>query len=106
MSMPLDSTPLVAGQNATLTLSNVEPGSVSTFLSSLAGPAHNHIGQTQIWVGLANPRRLATIGSSLTQVNYTTMVPAGLSGYTVWLQAVSNPGHEIRVSPLLVREIQ
>ncbi|MDP7061713.1 MAG: PQQ-binding-like beta-propeller repeat protein [Planctomycetota bacterium] len=106
MSMPLDSTPLVAGQNATLTLSNVEPGSVSTFLSSLAGPAHNHIGQTQIWVGLANPRRLATIGGSLTQVNYTTMVPAGLSGYTVWLQAVSNPGHEIRVSPLLVREIQ
>lgn len=106
LSLPLTCTPLVAGQNATLGLTNVQPASATTFLASLAGPAHHQIGSFPSWVGMANPRPLATIGSPLSQVTYTTMVPAGLSGHTVWLQAISNPGHEIRVSRMLVREIQ
>ncbi len=106
MSRLLTCTPLVAGQSATLTVDGVQPGSSTTFLASLAGPAHHQIGHTQSWVGLANPHRLATVVSPTSQVSYATLVPGGLSGYTVWLQAVSNPGHSLEVSRMLVREIQ
>jgi hypothetical protein len=107
MDLVLECTPLIAGQSTTLSLDGLQPGATTIFAASVSGPAHTVIGASSSWVGMANPHRMYTGPASATgTLSFTTAVPAGLSGFTARLQAVSTPGSAIEVSRMLVREIQ
>lgn len=107
MALPLQATPLIAGQSATLSLDGLTPGATTAFVASVTGPGRSLIGGHNSWVGMDNPHRLYTgVASATGTLSFTMGIPVGRSGVTARLQAVSIPGHAIEVSRMLVREIQ
>lgn len=107
VALRLECTPLVAGQTATISLDGLTPGATTAFFTSFSGAGYSPIRGRRARLGMSTPQnRHATPADPSGFASFTATVPAGLSGWTIWLQAATMPGHSIEVSRMLVREIQ
>ncbi|MCC6908725.1 MAG: PQQ-dependent sugar dehydrogenase [Phycisphaerales bacterium] len=86
--MKLEATDLIAGQRATLRVTNATPNGNVYFAYSLAGTGQTPIPPLNITVALQSPvlaGRVQANGSGVAILSRT--VPSGTSGQRVWLQA-------------------
>lgn len=99
----LETTPLIGGQTATLTVHSATPGAVLYFAYSLRGTEWTVIPQLGVRLQLTDPSLAGDATADNTgNASLTRRVPAAGSGHTVWIQAAESG----RVSNVLERMIQ
>lgn len=87
--LALSATPLIAGQNLTLSAAGAPSGAQVWFVYSLAGTALTQVPQAQVLLALDAPVLLgAAVTSSGGVAALTRRVPGGAQGMSVWLQAL------------------
>ncbi|NOG55518.1 MAG: S8 family serine peptidase [Planctomycetes bacterium] len=89
--MGLDVTPLIGGQNATLTVTDATSGNDVYFIYSLKGLGYKYVNSLAVVVDLAGPQLAglaAADGSGTAEL--VVSVPNAASGKTVWFQGVES----------------
>lgn len=87
--MLLETTPLIAGQQATLTASNATPAENVYFAYSLKGNGNSYVPALDITLTIDNPKLAGkAVADNLGVAELVANVPSGAAGVTVWLQCV------------------
>ncbi len=86
----LSVTPLVAGSQATLSLSGASAGQFVWFANSLSGTAVYQISSLMTTAGLNNPNLITrTSANASGNATFSRVLPNSAAGINVWLQAVT-----------------
>jgi len=84
-------TPLIAGENATLSVKKADPYSMVYFVYSIAGRGYTYVNGLNVAVDLDNPALAGSETADATGLALLDVsVPNGSAGVDVWLQAVAN----------------
>ncbi len=90
--LTVDPLPIIAGETATMTASNLFPNTLTYLAVSTTGLGNTWIGPLDITLDLNNPQQLLTavMTNDAGVASWVSVAPTRLIGRTVWLQAAQD----------------
>ncbi len=99
----IDPDPLLAGQNATFTVTGAAPNTATYLAYSLSGPGQVYLSPLYITLDLASPKQAGPMVTSDASgsASWTLAIPPEAAGATLWLQACQFQGKTARVETVV-----